>query len=164
LIFLRYQVKFRKNSGFTLIELLIVIAIIGIVAGIASANFKNYRDRTNMREAAREISSDIQHYKQRAVSESVPYRITFNAGANTYIIEKMPESTWITVATKSVGKEKVPVSIDGTPTFGGSPPTLNLFTRGTTSAGSLILKHASPKVKRMRITTSTMGRVTVKFI
>ncbi len=152
--------KVRKNKGFTLIELLIVIALIGIVAGIASANFKNYRDRTNMREAAREISSDIQYYKQRAVSESVPYSITFNAGANNYIIQR--DGT--TVATKSVGKEKVPVSIDGTPTFGGSPPTLNLFTRGTTSAGSLILKHASPKVKRMRITTSMMGRVTVNYI
>jgi len=153
-------VKVRKNRGFTLIELLIVVALIGIVAGIASSNFITYRDRNNLKEAAREISSDIQYYKQRAVAESVPYSITFNVGANNYTIQR--DGT--TVATKSVGKEKVPVSIDGTPTFGGSPPTLNLFTRGTTSAGSLILKHASPKVKRMRITTSMMGRVTVKFI
>ena len=151
--------KIRKNRGFTLIELLIVIAIIGIVAGIASANFKNYRDRTNMREAAREISSDIQHYKQRAVAENVSYRIIFNAGANNYTIQR--DGT--TVATKSVGREKVPVSIDGTPGF-GADSTLSLNPRGTTEPGSLILKHASPKVKRMRITTSIMGRVTVNYI
>jgi type II secretion system protein H len=152
-------VKVRKNRGFTLMELLIVIALIVIVTAIASANFKNYRDRTNMREAAREISADIQHYKQRAVSESVPYSITFNAGANNYTIQR--DGT--TVVTKSVGKEKVPVSINGTPSFSpGGTTTLELYTRGTTGNGTIELKHVSPKVKNIQITTSSMGKVSVK--
>lgn len=151
--------KVRKNRGFTLIELFIVIALIAIVAAIASANFKTYRDKTNLREVAREISSDIQLYKQRAVAENVAYSIDFDAGGNNYTIQR----DGVNVVTKKVGKDKVPVSIDGTPAF-GADTTLSLSRRGTTEAGSLTLKHASPKLKRIRITTSMMGRVTVNFI
>jgi type II secretory pathway pseudopilin PulG len=147
-------------------ELLIVIALIGIVTAIASANFKNYRDRTNMREAARKISSDIQLYKQRAVAESKSYRIVFSAEDNNYVIQRETAvaNVFEDLNTKTVcDGGKVPVSIDGTPGFGGDA-TLSLNPRGTTEPGSLILKHASPKVKRMRITTSIMGRVTVNYI
>lgn len=157
--------KVRKNRGFTLVELLIVIALIAIVAGIASANFKTYRDKTNLKEAAREISSDIQYYKQRAVAENKRYQIVFSADDNNYVIQRQIAETayFEDVKTKTVcDGGQIPVSIDGTPSFGGTPNILNIYTRGTTDAGSLTLKHVSPKVKRMTITTSMMGRVTVK--
>ncbi|MFW6114824.1 MAG: prepilin-type N-terminal cleavage/methylation domain-containing protein [Thermodesulfobacteriota bacterium] len=37
---------YGKDKGFTLIELMIIIAIIGILAGIAIPTFKSYRNRS----------------------------------------------------------------------------------------------------------------------
>jgi type II secretion system protein H len=76
----------RKSvNGFTLVELLIVIAIIGIVASIASFAWQNYVRNTNLKTAARELTSDIQFMKGKAIARNdLTYTIDFNTGDNTY--------------------------------------------------------------------------------
>jgi type IV pilus assembly protein PilA len=41
----------KKSSGFTLIELMVVVAIIGILAALATAAFQDYTARTQSTEA-----------------------------------------------------------------------------------------------------------------
>ena len=45
----------RKNSGFTLIELLIVVAIVGILAGIAYPSYTAFVTESNRSEGQREL-------------------------------------------------------------------------------------------------------------
>lgn len=143
----------RKNKGFSLIELIIVIAIIGIMAAIAAPNFTRYRDNANLREAARDVSSDIQLYKQRAMAENVNYLITFSG--KTYDVKKGAT----TVASKTIGANNAAIVISS-PYPGGK---IEFETRGTLKpSGTLKLKH-STRNSEATITTSLTGRVRVTY-
>jgi prepilin-type N-terminal cleavage/methylation domain-containing protein len=159
-------VKVRSSKGFSLIELIIVIAIFGIVLAIAASNFTAYRDNTNLREAARSISSDMLLVKQRAVSESRNYRIDFSEAANTYTIqqETAPASgIYSDLSTKPVGAGNTAIKISGTPSFSGGVSYVTFQPRGTCNPfGSMKLKNdRRPLVAT--ITTQITGRVRVEY-
>lgn len=79
--------KFRlrnKNSGFTLVELMIVIAIIGIMAGIAIPNFFSFLPKNRLRSATRDIVSCLQEMKLRAIKENATTVIVFDLANDRY--------------------------------------------------------------------------------
>ena len=159
--------KIRKNNGFSLIELIIVIALIGILAAIAAPNFTRYRDNSNLKEAARDISSDIQLYKQRAIAENVRYRITFNSGANNYVVQR--ETTLNagnfssnTLFTKDIGSANA-IETYVAASFGGNS-YVTFLPRGTIeeATGSLTLQHKT-RLSTATINVSIMGRTNVQY-
>ncbi|OGQ89087.1 MAG: hypothetical protein A3J85_01630 [Desulfobacula sp. RIFOXYA12_FULL_46_16] len=79
--------KFRvrnKNSGFTLVELMVVIAIIGIMAGIAIPNFFSFLPKSRLRSATRDIISCLQEMKLRAIKENATTVIVFDLANDRY--------------------------------------------------------------------------------
>jgi prepilin-type N-terminal cleavage/methylation domain-containing protein len=161
-------VKIKKNNGFTLIEMIIVIAILGIVLAIGAPYFTAYRNSANLKEAARDIASDIQLYKQRAASENVRYRITFNAAAtpNNYTIAResvLNLNDFAVIGTKQVAFGNPSITMVAAPSFfPGGTAYIDLYPRGTSGNGIVELKHASIS-STYKITTSTMGRVHVDY-
>ncbi|PKN98409.1 MAG: hypothetical protein CVU43_16235 [Chloroflexi bacterium HGW-Chloroflexi-5] len=164
---LRHDVKIRKNRGFSLVELIIVIALIGIIAAIAAPNFTRYRDNTNLREAARDLSSDLQLYKQQAIAENVRYRITFDSGANNYAVQKTttaaPNVFNPSFITKDIGSSNV-IETSSAANFGGKS-YVTFLPRGTIeeATGSLTLRHKT-RLSTATINVSIMGRVNVQYI
>jgi type II secretion system protein H len=162
-------VKIKSSRGFTLIEMIIVLAIVGIALSIAVPNFNAYRHNTNLKEAARDISSDISLYKQRAVSENRGYKINFSALANTYTIQQetvtngVRTGNYVALITKTVSAGNANIVIFGTPSFTGGVPNVTFNPRGTSGAGSLTLQHTQ-RLSTATITTNLMGRVNVQYI
>jgi prepilin-type N-terminal cleavage/methylation domain-containing protein len=78
----------NQQKGFTLIELIIVMGIMGILATIAVPTFQNYIRNQNLKTAARGITSDFFATRERALSENVRYRITFDQAGNSYTIAR----------------------------------------------------------------------------
>ena len=76
----------NQQKGFTLIELIIVMGIMGILATIAAPHFQNYIGNQNLKTAARGITSDFFATREKALSENVKYRITFDQASNSYTI------------------------------------------------------------------------------
>jgi prepilin-type N-terminal cleavage/methylation domain-containing protein len=78
----------NQQKGFTLIELIIVMGIMGILATIAAPHFQNYIGNQNLKTAARGITSDFFATREKALSENVRYRITFDQASNSYTIAR----------------------------------------------------------------------------
>jgi prepilin-type N-terminal cleavage/methylation domain-containing protein len=60
----------RNNSGFTLIELAVIIAIAGILAGIAVPSFVGWLPKYRLYSSADDIQALVQNARLRAVKEN----------------------------------------------------------------------------------------------
>jgi prepilin-type N-terminal cleavage/methylation domain-containing protein len=69
-----------KTKGFSLIELLILIAILGVLAGIAVPGFSVLLPDYRLRSAARDLQSNMQLAKIGAIKANSNWAIVFDPG------------------------------------------------------------------------------------
>ena len=145
------------QKGFTLVEAIIVIFIISIVTAIAIPQFQKMATNANLRAAARDLVADFSSLKQRAMSENMTYKITFNDAEdiNNYAIQQKEGATI---------QIKTPALFGGIRIFSasfGRGKTINFHTRGTASAGHVVL--VDERNSTATITVNFAGRTYVRF-
>jgi len=80
------RIRLRDKKGFTMIELLIVVAIIAVTAAVAIPNIISWIPTIRVNSAARDLVSEMQLARMKAVSERNNYVITFDTSTNQYSI------------------------------------------------------------------------------
>ena len=141
------------ERAFTTIELLITMMIVGIMAAFLAPNLGRWLTTVGVDAAARELASELQLGKMRAISENTRYRISFDPANDTYVVQKDVAGDW-----QDVGAAKaLPRGIDLV-----SATTAPIFqTLGTTPGGSTItLRNAQGRQRQIRL--SFAGRVRVE--
>jgi type IV fimbrial biogenesis protein FimT len=76
----------RQSTGFTLIELILVTAVLALLTIIATPSIKGLIVTIRVNAAIRDLASDMQWARMKAVAENNDYWITFNAADNSYSI------------------------------------------------------------------------------
>jgi len=149
-----------RNKGFTLVELMIVIAIFGVLAGIITPSFLEWRDRSKVRGDATELRAAFESAKLRAIKH------------NTNVVVVFPDTTsyQVFIDTNENGVRDAGEEIMLTRTLGpGVSITTNTFTgndmafnprgmaNGPNSTGRVIM--TSPGGEDYEVVVSSFGRV-----
>src|SRR3990170_2282769 len=67
----------RAASGFTLLELIVAIGIASVVMGIAIPSFLSWMPTLRLSSAARQVATDLQVARMKAISQNVKFKVTF---------------------------------------------------------------------------------------
>ena len=66
-----------KRNGFTLIELLLVIAIIGILAGLSISGFTSFVTKSRIENQTRRLYADIMNTRVMAMNRNMTHFVVF---------------------------------------------------------------------------------------
>ena len=114
-------------SGFTLIEMMATMGVGFLLMGIAIPMFRNTLPGLRLDDAARQVATELQQVRMKAIAQSIPHQISFSA--TTYVVQRCNGS-----CTNDSGNIALPDGITVTP-----PSTAPQFqTRGTVSASTTI--------------------------
>jgi len=139
MVFLRQAVRIKESKGVSLIELIIVLLIVGIMATLSSYSYRRYVDNANLRTWARQLATDINAMKAKAVLRMDRiYNISFSTTNNSYTLNTYDVNmTLITSQSRSLtslfGYIPPGFTINSLP-GGGTTYTLTFLTRGLLSS------------------------------
>lgn len=83
------------STGFTILEVLVAMFILAILSSLATPGFMRWLPNYRLKGAARDLCSNIQFIKGRAIRDRGEWAILFNPGDNSYqIVSGGPDGTY----------------------------------------------------------------------
>lgn len=104
--------KNNRSAGFTLIETMVIVAVIGIIAGLTIPNLVGYFQRQKLQGARSELLSDIAYARSLAIARRTTFRLVVN-GNDYQIIQPGPD----TVIRQNQAPDGVTFTTDVNPQF-----------------------------------------------
>lgn len=158
--------QLNTKKGFSLVELMVVIGIIGVMASVAVINLQRYTNNTNLKNMARDIASDFQSCKAKAISESRNYQVSFTTGTSSSYTISAPATTLAAVNKTKLATDfggGLQIVFEGACSgFLGTPTNVIIFqTRGTSNNGCVKLTNSIGSTAT--ITTNVTGKAYVIF-
>jgi len=98
------KARCHRQAGFTMVELMIVIAVIAILTAIAVPNIINSLPNYRLKAAARDLYSNMQQAKMKAIKENKDWAIVFDSANNRYYIcsDKGADNSWSATGDNSI--------------------------------------------------------------
>ncbi len=84
----------QDSPGFSLLELLLVLALLGILTGIATLQLGPLLQRVAVNSGVRQVAADLQLVRMQAIAQNRRLRVTFQVGSDTYLVEKRANGGW----------------------------------------------------------------------
>lgn len=163
--------KIKRNSGFTLMEMMMVVAIITISAAVTGFSLKSMLPDLRLSQAARDLKSDLNMARLRAVRENkfvwivfhdeAPpyYDIFIDNGDEKYSDEEMEEEILIKTVDLPRG-----ISLDTASFMPGGTNKTCFNSRGLADTRNGTASLVNEKEVQQAVHVAKTGRVTIEKI
>lgn len=135
------------DRGFTLLEVLVVVAIFAILTSLAFVGFRGTLKSYELRGAARQVYSDMQMARLKAIKEGQPATVAFSGTSYTVTAN----GTTIKTADLTSVYKNLEVCSSANVTFKSN---------GTASSGWIIMR-LDGQTRRVYISSSGTGNVRI---
>lgn len=136
----------RKQAGFTLMEMIVAIAVSMIVLAVGTPSFLSWMPTIRLTSAARQVATDLQVARMKAISQNTNNTVTFNTTTGTYTFTLGSDS-------RDIGQLYPGITIASASNPQFSP-------RGTASAGAQISLNNGSVLKYVCV--KAVGRVNIQ--
>jgi len=143
-----FRSMIANQAGFTVAELMTTVAVMGILTAMAMPMFLNTLPGLRLSDAARQVATDLQQLRMKAIAQNIPYQITFSS--STYVLQKC-SGACTNDSGNIVLPEGITVSASAAPQF--QP-------RGTAAASATITLSNGSAQKWVCV--KTVGRVNIQ--
>ena len=125
-----------KSKGFSLLEIMVVVAILGVVAGIAAPIYSGYTESARATECANEVAA-----LRLAEEEFFLVNNTYFAGTNAVALQLASTGVYVATPTYVAGTSVCTVSVAAGPAGIGTQYAINAIPRagGTLATSGLNL-------------------------
>ena len=145
-----------NQRGVTLIELIIVMVIIAIGAVLTTPNISGWLTNYRLRSATRDVTSIMRSAQLKAISNNIPWRVTFNTLNDSYVLEyQTTGGAWVGEG----GTQTLPTGVKFNTTFPGNITTFS--PNSTATDGNVTLNNTKGATKRVRLLGLT-GRIRIE--
>jgi prepilin-type N-terminal cleavage/methylation domain-containing protein len=145
-----------NKKGVTLIELIVVFVIIAIGAVLTVPSIGPWMANYRLRSATRDIVSSLRTAQMRAVSNNLNYRVSFDVGAKTFILQRNTGGLgWVDEGTT----QTLPTGIRFDPVPGNNPITFS--PNSASNGGTVSLQNIKNTLRKITVLPST-GRISIQ--
>lgn len=138
----------KGKNGFTLIEVLITVGILGTLLAIAVLSSQDMMDGYRASGAARQIFSDMQMTRLRAIREGKNFSVSFTESTATYTI-----SAGAPIKSVSLANDYTGIKMCNSSSF--------TFNANGTAGGSVTVSKGA-KVQRVYISSTGTGTIKIQ--
>jgi type II secretion system protein H len=83
----------RLNAGFTLVEMMVVVAIMGLLLGLAMLNFRAISQKEPLEQAVSDVEGLCRIARTEAIVKSRPMDLTINSETGQLLLSTAPQAT-----------------------------------------------------------------------
>jgi prepilin-type N-terminal cleavage/methylation domain-containing protein len=144
----RSRYKAFNHAGFTIAELMATIGVMGILVAIAVPVFMATLPGLRLSDAARQVATDLQQLRMKAIAQNIPYQITFST--STYVLQRCNGT-----CTNDSGDIVLPQGITV------NAPTAPQFQPRGTAAASATITLSNGNAQKW-VCVKTVGRINIQ--
>jgi prepilin-type N-terminal cleavage/methylation domain-containing protein len=161
------QSAILPSRGLTLLEVTVGLALLCIFAGIALLGLRPFLARARVHTAARQIASDLQFARTKAIAQNRRFRITFRADTQDYIVERNENGMWQrhllhSHSTAEAAEATVPFPPGVRLTSVNSGSDVIFLPRGSVDGGITITLGATTVEETQQVIVNLAGRVRIE--